>query len=234
MIAFALYGLYGTENEQSTLACLMWASLFLTGLGSAIYHGTANELFASLDGLPMLMIITFGLVALFNEINYEKTSIRARNYVKSTLSVLFMAYFLSSIMGEQYGKGTAFFRVSFAIPMVIFIFTMVYLYVKIEDFYTYDNRRTKSALRQLIIRGWASGFTAFAFWLLDLLLCTQLNYVILFGHWVWHILIGYFAMCLITLVNYLEANNDNKKPVLKFQFFGIFPQSYYDEGTSGP
>ena len=236
MVAFSLYGLFASNNEQETLVRLLWASLFYTGLGSAIYHGTANSLFASLDGLPMLMIIAFGLVALFDEIVYEKTNRKYKHYVKNFLALLFMGVFLASIMGEQYGKGTSFFRVSFAIPLVVFVITMIYVYVRIDDFY--DAKKIgvlgyngdveiRAGLRSLIVRAWVSVVIAFGCWLLDLLLCKQSGYALLFGHWVWHILIGYFAVCLITLLNYLQGNNAGKDVVLIWEWKGIIPRSYY-------
>jgi hypothetical protein len=114
--------------------------------------------------------------------------------------------------------------------------TMIYIYVKIEDFY--DSKKLsvlnynysseiKTTLRGLIIRSWASVIIAFVCWLLDLLLCEQSKYTLLFGHWVWHILIGYFAVCLITLINYLQGNNAGKMPVLMWRWGGIMPTSYY-------
>jgi hypothetical protein len=230
MMAFAIWGLYGTGKKQDILSRLLWASLFYTGIGSAIYHGTANSAFASLDGLPMIMILCFGLVALFDEIAHENSKGAAQNYIKSTLAIIFMGFFLVSIMGEQYAKGTVFFRVCFGVPLAVIALTLIFLYVKIEtsyDVYAFGNSSTKKILRELIVRGWVSGILGFLFWLLDLLLCTQSHYVLLFGHWLWHILIGYFALCLITLLNFLRANNQGLLPVLDFHFYRMIPISYY-------
>jgi len=233
MTFFGVLGLWIRNYDQDTISRLLYACLIVNGIGSFLYHGSANTIMASLDGIPMLVLVCFGMVALFDEIAHEKSSNKNRNASKGIVATIAMLYLHFAIMAEQYGKGTSVFRVSFGIPMAVYAVTMIYLYVKVDDLiHRPTSQLYKKTFRQVLIRGWVSGVGAFSFWLLDLLLCIQSKYILLFGHWVWHIGIAYFGSCLIASLTYLRGNNYNRHAVIKFIWGGTLPVAYYDDNAT--
>jgi Ceramidase len=233
MTFFGILGLWIRNYDQDTMSRLLYACLIVNGIGSFLYHGSANSIISSLDGIPMLVLICFGMVSLFDEIAHEKSASKNRNAVKGIVATIAMIYLHFALMAEQYLKGTSVFRVSFGIPMGIYALTMIYLYVKVDDLIQQPvNQSYRSNFRQVLIRGWVSGVGAFTFWLLDLMLCIQSKYVLLFGHWVWHIGIAYFGSCLVAALTFLRGNNHNRHAVIKFIWRGTIPVAYYDDTAS--
>lgn len=233
MSFFGILGLWIRNYDQDTMSRLLYACLIVNGIGSFLYHGSSNSIISSLDGIPMLVLICFGMVSLFDEIAHEKSTNKNRNAVKGVVATIAMLYLHFALMAEQYSKGTPVFRVSFGIPMGIYALTMIYLYVKVDDLIQQPvNQFYKANFRQVLIRGWVSGVGAFTFWLLDLLLCIQSKYILLFGHWVWHIGIAYFGSCLVAALTFLRGNNYNRHAVIKFIWKGILPVAYYDDAAT--
>jgi hypothetical protein len=228
MTIFGAIGLFYSQNNQDILSRMLYSMLLINGIGSFVYHGTALSWLGSLDGIPMLVLVCIGMNSLYDEIVTEKSRPQTSNRWKSAVSLFSMTYLMIALMAEQYGKGTLAFRIIFAIPMFAFAFTMIYLYVKIRDLVDpIISNAELIVIRKLLIRGWVSGISAFIFWILDLSFCVQSKYVLLFGHWIWHMAIAYFGTCLICTLTFLRGNNYGLKPTITFILGGTIPISYY-------
>lgn len=227
MTLFGLIGLFLPQGDQDPLSRMLYAVLVWNGIGSMVYHGSGLSMFGSLDGIPMLILVCVGMNALYDEIVHEYASLTTKYKLKSFVSLITMLYLLVALMAEQYGKGSIAFRVIFVIPMAFFGFTMIFIYNAIDRLAPDISSAQHVAVKNLLIRGWVSGLGGGLFWILDLTICTQTNYFILFGHWIWHIGIAYFATCLVCVLNFLRGNNQDRTPVIEFHFLGIIPISYY-------
>lgn len=225
MSIFGALGLWYTNYDQDPLARILYSILFWNGFGSAVYHGSGLSMLGSLDGIPMLILICIGMNALFDEIVHEYAT-KNKNRWKGFISMFSMLYLLVSLMAEQYGKGSAAFRVLFALPMGVFALTMIFLYVRIDELSPGITISARRMVRELFVRGWISGIGAFSFWLLDLFLCIQSKYFLLIGHWLWHIGIAYFGSCLVCAINFLRGNNQDRTPVIRY-IWNFIPISYY-------
>jgi len=228
-LAMTLYGLIGmfhSHRGTDPISRLILAFLVYGGIGSALYHATGMEGFGTLDGLPMLALISFGMYSMFTEIVHNNTTEHSKSRWKNFVALISMGYFITAVVLEQYDHSGTVFRVCFGIPMGIFCFTMIYLYVRMEDLISTSVAKDQIRTAQnMLILGWSTGLGGLVFWLIDLLVCPHWNGV-LFGHWVWHILIGYFGAILIAVMTFLRGDNYSVQPTLYFAW-KIFPVCVY-------
>jgi hypothetical protein len=293
MTFYGLVGLFYLKCRQPHMIYFMYSNLAFCGIGSFIYHLTFYWFAALLDGFPMIMMTSLGMLLILWDFTFDKfnkvrigsatssplikRNVEMSNSSYSTETNSSMGYYDNTTtqdvesgnvkdMSKPYiptlpipinrdisnntkqilsaritallcfiitcylqltlmVSGTAInytaYVVLFAFPLLPINAFMIYYHFK-KDGIPGTIEQIKK-VKVVCKYAWIIGVIAFVFWILDQVLCKSWPPIVYFyGHGIWHIGIGYFAMSLICFASYMLADNFNSKPEIIY-FLKIFP-----------
>ncbi len=154
----------------------------------------------------------------------SKIAIIKFNYrISSGLSLIFVIYLFMTLIVSATAVNYYLYLFLFAFPLLPILIFMLYYYFNYKkipiSLYDKDYKR----IRKMILISLVNGLFGLMMWLIDQLVCPKWKYIVYFwGHGIWHICIGYFAMSMITFASYLLANNYNYNVRLIY-VWKIFP-----------
>lgn len=220
---YAAYVLWKSHRGTDPISRMILGVLFCNGIGSALFHGVGMVGLSQSDGLTMLLLVGLGMNSLFTEMVHTFAHVEKRSRWKNFVAFLTMFYLTCAIIAQQFsGSGAIVYQILFGLPLFMFLVALVYLHYEVKKFLS-----PKAAIEDvdqlmvLIKITIGTGVGSFVCWLIDLLACDATKYAVVFGHWIWHIGIGYFATCIIAIVTYLRGDT-----------YGLYPNIEYPVDTA--
>ena len=178
-------------SNNHSMIYMAKSSLFLTGIGSFMFHKTGMDSWKFFDEIPMVFISTFLMYSL-----YSKISHRYKKYLpfKPYICYLLTFYLFFTIWFDVTKIDTTeiTFRFLFVFPygIMITIHSLIYGLLKNELSHTIKKLYLNTLIYALI------GGVA---WLIDSTLCLSIVVSHLQLHTIWHIFIAYTTHHLICI-----------------------------------
>ena len=197
---------------------LMYSILFITGIGSFGYHWTEQIGWAFMDEMPMIVSLCIGIVYIENTLFLlkKKTVYNSLFFENSDVYYKLKQLFFSSIMIVGLVCNTSLYQRNwFPYYFVVLLIYMSYIFwcvlIKFvnNEYFTRSNTNNIITPPQNIINLGNTCLyillTSVIIWVITELGCDYThNYILLLGHPLWHILIGYVFYNIIQIVYYIN------------------------------
>ena len=221
IIIIALFGM--AQPRLEVLTKMMYAGMIVSGVGTMMLHWKTVVSFNLADVYPLLITLTFGIIAFFDELIFEfrrtksasgnilpvrNVKIEVRNErIRMLLSAIFytlgMLYLVAGLILYIYSNIPSFYDIYFAVPFAFFaIFGMIFL--------TYTNRKDRRPYAKALVKlssvGIITGLVAIAFKIIDSAGCNTVT-IWIFPHVLFHIFLSYSTHCVICFLTLYRSNN---------------------------
>jgi O-antigen/teichoic acid export membrane protein len=183
--------------------------------------------FALADGMPMIFMTSIGLLILIWDIVYEG---HKNNRISAGVALLFTIYLFVTLIVSATAVNYILYVILFAFPLLPILIYMIYYYINYNKLSTIQDLTNENykKVRKVILNAIITGIVGFIMWLIDQLVCPHFQPIVyLWGHAIWHVLIGYFAMSMITFASHIYANNYNQQSNIIYAY-KIFPLSKWE------
>ena len=208
---------YLHANNQFIIK-LMYSILYITGIGSFGYHWTEQVGWAFMDEMPMIVSLCIGVLYIENTLFNLKTQkvYNSLFLINSEYIYNFKLLFFTSIMIIGLVCNTSItYRNLFPYYFAILLIYMCYIFwcvlvkfVNTEYFTTSNTNHCINYSSNIIYLGNTSLYlllTSVVIWAVTELGCDYThNSILLLGHPLWHILIGYVFYNIIQIVYYIN------------------------------
>lgn len=197
--SFGAYMCHRQLGKGSLDLVFLFATVAITGLGSAAFHGTLVKWAQHLDETPMIIGVT------------QKCYLLYKNFLPNNKGYLWPTLLILHNVGFAYFhwkyEWVVFFQVYFCAWAVLAALRIIYLYR--TEF------KNLPAVRSIIQVYFATWITGSIFWLLDLHFCDTMKTGLPFyphGHSIWHITVGTASYLGPLALCYYEAVQRGLKP----------------------
>ncbi|TMW57008.1 hypothetical protein Poli38472_002933 [Pythium oligandrum] len=210
-LLFVILGLYGLVRSMKQGFEWRFHTLFLsviiTGFGSAMFHGTLQQMHQQFDETPMIWGILVWIYIVF-ENEYKKLGIP--NAVVVAALTIFGGGF--ALLHSIY-HFTLVFQLFFGILAWLCLFRLCGHYAQVKD------PRAKAVARSFL----RNTLLGFGFWMLDYHYCSQLKLLPFNpqGHAWWHILVGIGSYHGPVFMQYVRMEQQQKKAEIVDVMYGI-------------
>jgi len=213
-LSFVVFGLLGAHHELMQRSkrsyVLLNLSIAIIGVGSMLFHGTLTHWGQQADELPMVWHL---LIAMYC-VSRDAVGTNART--KSVVSAALLTYAAVFSAVHVVLKTTTAFQVHFGVLLSLVLARMSWRFRKVDG---------GDIGKQVTTLFFATGLTAFAFWLMDYHHCEWMAQLptpwggalpLGYGHSLWHIFMGYSAFCSVLMLKVWESAEAGKPLELKF------------------
>lgn len=210
--------LFYRPYHQTVLIRLNYWFLIWNGFGSFAYHFSGMNGLGSFDGIPMLIIVSIGMWIIIDELVQEikNKSQSEKEYIKSILASIPSGYLIAALLAEQYDTEGIGFRVLFALPFTFFLGTQGFFYFHVEEYAKTSSLEEIKSAKKCILLSVSIGLSGLLMWILDLELCQESGYFLVWGHWWWHIALAYYGVGSFAMLNFYKGNNYKKQMKINF------------------
>jgi len=214
---FGWYGLFYTPNADIFIDTIN-SLIIILGIGSVGYHWTGNIGWGLMDEFPMILGVTIG--TLYVDYIYRILNPYFTIYFK--LEVLF---YLAGVVLFLVVNGMSKYRYSFPENFGLLASILLYKIIRLLGIIKIDKR--KEIIGKIIF----SVFTIISsviIWSFTEKLCDYFNsYILLIGHPLWHLSIGFGFYNLIQCIYFIKLDNEYpdfyKLTYNKYLIFNLIP-----------
>ena len=247
-LSFVVFGILGAHHELMQRSkrsyVLLNLSIAAIGVGSMLFHGTLTHWGQQADELPMVrratqptlklpshpptlirllihptipfpsLVQVWHLLIAMYCVSRDAVGTNART--KSVVSGVLLAYAGVFSVVHVVLKTTTAFQVHFGVLLSLVLARMSWRFRKVD---------AGELGRQVTSLFFATGLSAFAFWLMDYHHCEWMaqlptpwggSFPLGYGHSLWHLLMGYSAFCSVLMLKVWESAEAGKPLELKY------------------
>ncbi|KAF1327904.1 Alkaline phytoceramidase, partial [Globisporangium splendens] len=204
-LLFVLLGLYGLRQSMKQgfepRFHVQFIGVIVTGLGSAMFHGTLQSVHQQCDETPMVWAML--VCNEINQLNIPKSTVVA---VLTFLGVAF------AVVHAIY-RFTTFFQLAFGTLAVLCCVRLCFFYSSVQD------PRAKAVARSYV----RNSLIGFAFWMIDYHYCHHMRELPVNpqGHAWWHIFMGISSYHGPVFMQYVRMEQLKQKGEVQDACFGI-------------
>jgi dihydroceramidase len=216
---YGMVNIFQSDLERRFL--LQYASLFLIGLGSWLFHMTLVFEMQMLDELPMLYCTC---VLIYNLLEMHR-----RNMYGMWLKLFLVVDAVGLTAAYLRNKNPLFHQVTYGLQTTFILIQSIRLTTSLSK----ATKQQVYTARYVLSRGWMMYIVGFVFWVIDNHYCMELREwrqsmgaggVMLQFHGWWHVLTGlgsYWIMVFIEYMRKLKIEDDDY--TLVFRLGGLVP-----------
>ncbi|TMW57007.1 hypothetical protein Poli38472_002932 [Pythium oligandrum] len=210
-LLFVILGIYGLSRTMKEgfewRFHMQFIAVIVTGLGSAMFHGTLQLVHQQCDETPMVWTMLIGIYIIYNnEIRRAGLSDRL------VVSVLTAAGIIFAIVHAIY-RSNIFFQVIFGSLATVCSIGMCVHYTQVKD------PRARSVARSYV----RNCLIGFALWLTDLNMCHHIQQLPFNpqGHAWWHLFMGIASYHGPVFMQYVRLDELKRNPKIVGTPFGL-------------